>query len=134
MKVKKRSLEEIQFISAPNRTIGEVYSGQTFGALGVTFRIVEMVPAAEQTPRRPHMHEDFEEVIHCLAGRGRVWSEGEWMDLNPGDTILVPPGVMHATFNASDVPVRLLCFFPRPEGVDARVRADFTLTLNSIEE
>jgi mannose-6-phosphate isomerase-like protein (cupin superfamily) len=129
VKIKHRRASEIAFVPAPNRLIGEVYSGQTLGALGVTFRIVELAPAPEQGPRRPHRHLDFEEVMHFLSGQGRIWAEGEWQEVGEGDSVLVPPGVLHATFNTGAEPLRMLCFFPVPDGVDDRQRADFTVTL-----
>jgi len=128
MKIKKRSLEQIDFRPAPNRKIGEVFSEETWGALGVTFRIVDMEPVAEQAPRRPHMHADFEEVIYFMHGRGRIWAAGEWLDVSAGDTVLIPPGVLHATFNVSDESLRLMCFFPVPAGVNARTRGEQYVT------
>lgn len=131
MSIKRRRLRDIQFVDAPNRTIGELFSGVTYDAQGITCRIVDLAPASQQEPRRPHKHLDFEETIHFLAGRGRMWADGRWFDVEAGDTVLVPPGVMHATFNASEEPLRLICFFPVPAGVDARVRGDEFLTLAS---
>lgn len=115
MTIKKRSLNELEFKSLPNRVFGEVFSATMFNAAGVTFRVVDLVPISQQQPRRPHWHEGFEEVIYVLQGRGRMWAEGEWHEVEAGDAILVPARVVHATFNLTDEPLRLLCFFPRPE-------------------
>ncbi len=115
MPIQKRSYADLQFHPAPNRLIGELFSAKTLGAAGVTVRLVEMAPASQQQPRRPHWHEDFEEVIYFLQGNGRTWADGQWVDVQAGDTILVPAGLPHATFNIGDGPLRLLCFFPRPE-------------------
>jgi len=115
MPIQKQRLAEIQFRPAPNRLIGELFSGHTLGAAEVTVRLVEMSPASEQQPRHPHWHEGFEEVIHFLAGNGRTWANGHWIEVQAGDTILIPPGLPHATFNVGDEPLRLLCFFPRAE-------------------
>ena len=130
MKIKKRSLTDINFKPLPNRVFGEVFSAQTFGAQEVTFRIVDLAPLSEQQPRRPHWHENFEEVIYYLQGRGRMWVEGEWCDVAAGDTVLVPPGVVHATFNVTEEPLRLLCFFPRAV-IEPFSFADEYLTLES---
>jgi quercetin dioxygenase-like cupin family protein len=133
MKIKRQRIDDIVFHSAPNRIVGEVFSRQIFGAKEVTFRFVELAPASEQEPRRPHWHEGFEEVIHFLQGRGRIWADGEWHDVTSGDTILIPPGVHHATFNLGEEPMRLLCFFPRPE-IDPVSFADEFVTLEGETE
>ncbi len=113
MPIQKQRMADVEFQAAPNRLIGELFSGQTLGAAEVTVRLVEMARASEQQPRRPHWHEGFEEVIHVLQGNGRTWADGEWTDIQAGDTILIPPGMPHATFNVGEEPLRLLCFFPR---------------------
>lgn len=130
MKIKKRSLADIEFKPLPNRASGELFSAKNFGAQEVTFRIVDLVPLSEQQPRRPHWHEDFEEVIHVLRGQGRMWAEGEWHDVAACDTVLVPPKVVHATFNLTEEPLRLLCFFPRST-IEPFSFADEYLTLES---
>jgi mannose-6-phosphate isomerase-like protein (cupin superfamily) len=133
MKITKRGLEDLSFRPAPNRTIGEVFSAQTSGAQGVTFRIVDLAPLSEQKPRHPHWHDGFEEVIHVLGGRGRMWVEGEWYEAAAGDTILIPAGVVHATFNLENQPLRLLCFFPRPD-IDPFSIVDESVTLDLVAE
>ena len=131
MKITKRRLDDITFRQAPNRDVGEVFSAKSFGAPNVTFRIVDLAPLSMQKPRHPHRHEGFEEVIHFLQGSGRIWAEGEWYDVGAGDTILIPPGVVHATFNVEDRPMRLLCFFPRPD-IDPFSIVDENVTLDLV--
>lgn len=130
MPIQKRHFTDVQYRSAPNRRIGELFSGQALGAAEVTVRLVEMAPASEQQPRRPHWHEGFEEVIHFLQGNGRIWADGQWIDVQAGDTLLVPPGLPHATFNLGDEPLRLLCFFPRAE-IDPAAFSDEFVMLES---
>ncbi len=132
MKVRKRSLNEVESRPAPNRKIREFFSSQTLGAKAVTFRVVDMLPVSQQEPRKPHAHPDFEEVIYVISGRGKFWVEGEWHNIKEGDALLVPAGVMHATFNTTDEPLRLASFFPVAEGVDqTRMRADVFVSLDS---
>jgi mannose-6-phosphate isomerase-like protein (cupin superfamily) len=118
MTIQKRNFADIPPRAAPNRLIRELFSGKSLGAQAITFRVIDMLPAAQQEPRRPHSHPDFEEVIFILSGRGQLWVEGEWHALRPGDAVLVPAGVVHATFNTTDEPLRLASFFPVPAGVD----------------
>lgn len=112
-----RHTNEVPPRAAPNRTIRELVSGAS-GAHGVTLRVVELLPASAQTPRRPHAHPDFEELIYVLAGYGQIWADGALQAVGPGDAVLVPAGTLHATFNTSEEPLRLACFFPTPGGVD----------------
>lgn len=130
MKLKKSSVDDVGAWPAPNRHIRELFSGRTLGAQGVTFRVVDMLPASRQEPRRPHSHPDFEEVIFILSGQGRIWAEGEWLEVRAGDAVLVPPGVVHATFNTTEETLRLASFFPVAEGVDQRTRAAQYVTLD----
>ncbi len=133
MAVRKRSIADLEVVAAPNRLIREVFSAATAGATGLTLRVVDLVPRSEQAERRPHWHEGHEEVIYCLSGAGRIWAEGAWTDIRAGEMVLIPDGIVHATFNLTDEPLRLLCFFPVASGVDGRRRADFTVRLNEPE-
>lgn len=128
MSIQKRRLADIRFRQAPNRLIGELFSGQELGAAEVTVRLVDMAPASEQQPRRPHWHEGFEEVIHFLQGNGRIWADGQWIDVQAGDTLLIPADLPHATFNLGDEPLRLLCFFPR-SAIEPAAFSDQTVML-----
>lgn len=109
---------------APNRSISELISAEAAGARGVTLRVVELVAASAQTPRRPHAHADYEELIYVLEGQGRMWAAGQTVAISRGDAVLVPAGIFHATFNAGETPLRLACFFPVAAGVDDVILAD----------
>ncbi len=129
MMIKKRSLTQMEFTRAPNRKIAELLSASTVGAEQVTLRIVELDPAAQQKPRHPHCHQTFEETIFVLAGKGQLWVEGDWCEMSEGDALLIPRGSYHLVMNATDVPLRLACFFPVAEGVgvDQQEREDILL-------
>ena len=47
-----------------------------------------------------HYHPNQEEVIYVLAGTVEVWVEREKRILNAGDSVFLPPGVIHGAFNA----------------------------------
>lgn len=109
-------------VGLPGRSALEVVAGPT-GAAGVTFRRVEILPEAPgETPRAPHLHRDFEEVIHVLSGHGLTRAGDARIPVGPGDTLLVPAGEPHVTRNTGTGPLVLLCFFPvadiRPGTVD----------------
>ena len=105
-------MREATRLTPPGRVTYEIVSHATTGA-SITLRRVEIPPAGAATSARgQHRHADFEECIHVLSGRGMTTSDGNDVEVGPGDTILVPPGELHATRNIGDEPLVLLCFFP----------------------
>jgi quercetin dioxygenase-like cupin family protein len=99
-------------LGLPGRTALEIVSGEG-GASGITLRKVEIpVPAPGDSPRRRHVHSDFEECIYVLAGEGMTEADSGNYLLKAGDAIVVPAGEKHATRNTGDEPLILLCFFP----------------------
>jgi quercetin dioxygenase-like cupin family protein len=55
-----------------------------------------------------HKHPDQEETIYVLSGEIEQWLEQEKQILRPGDTIFIAVGVVHASFNTSERPAKLL--------------------------
>lgn len=55
-----------------------------------------------------HNHPDQEEVIYCLEGEVEQWIGQECRLLRPGDAVFIAGGGVHASFNRSDRPARLL--------------------------
>ena len=45
-----------------------------------------------------HMHPRQEEVIHCIEGEVEQWLDQEKRILKPGDSVIIPAGVVHASF------------------------------------
>lgn len=54
-----------------------------------------------------HRHPDQEEMIIVKEGRITQFLEGESMELGPGDSVFVPTGTVHASFNDGDETARL---------------------------
>jgi quercetin dioxygenase-like cupin family protein len=99
-------------LGLPGRKSLEIVSGEN-GAKGVTMRLVEIpVPQPGEAPRGPHQHSGHEECIYVLSGQGTTFAETGEYPLQPGDTILIPPGEKHVTRNTGNTPLLLLCFFP----------------------
>jgi mannose-6-phosphate isomerase-like protein (cupin superfamily) len=57
----------------------------------------------------PHRHRVSEELYFILAGRGRMRLGDAEFSIEPGDTILIPPGTVHCLRNIGDETLRLLC-------------------------
>ena len=55
-----------------------------------------------------HRHPNQEEVIYVLDGELEQWVEDERRLLQAGDAVVVPAAVVHASYNVSDRPVKIL--------------------------
>ena len=64
------------------------------GASEVMTYLVELA-AAQQVPLHTHVHE---EVSHLVSGRWTVSIAGQDSELGPGDTAVIPAGVVHASY------------------------------------
>jgi quercetin dioxygenase-like cupin family protein len=47
-----------------------------------------------------HYHPHMEEILYILSGTAEQWVEREKRIMKPGDSIYLPVGLIHATFNA----------------------------------
>ncbi len=54
-----------------------------------------------------HKHPDQEEMILVVAGQVEQWLDREKRILGPGDSVFIPAGVVHASFNAGAADARL---------------------------
>ncbi len=55
-----------------------------------------------------HCHPSMEEILYCVAGRGLQWVGTESHRMEAGDTVHIPRGEAHATFNLYDEPLVFL--------------------------
>lgn len=106
------ALKDSRVMNLPGRHSRELI-GADAGAQCTTLRLVEIAPEKPgETRRGPHVHYDFEEAIHVLKGEGMTRTDAGEFHVAAGDTILVPPGERHATYNIGENTLVLLCFFP----------------------
>jgi quercetin dioxygenase-like cupin family protein len=49
-----------------------------------------------------HYHADQEELIYVISGTLEHWIDREKRIIGPGDSVFMPTGVVHATFNVGD--------------------------------
>jgi len=78
------------------------------GAPVYALRMVEIEPGGHS----PHHNHPYEHENFVVEGRGRVFINGTWHDLKPGDIVFVPPGVEHEYANAGDATFKFLCGIP----------------------
>jgi quercetin dioxygenase-like cupin family protein len=55
-----------------------------------------------------HIHPNQEEHVYVLKGPIEQWLETEKQILSAGDSTFIPANTVHATFNVSDQPVKVL--------------------------
>jgi quercetin dioxygenase-like cupin family protein len=78
------------------------------GAPVYALRMVEIDPGGHS----PHHNHPYEHENFVVEGVGRVFMNGVWHDLKPGDVVLVPPDVEHEYANAGSTPFKFLCGIP----------------------
>lgn len=66
---------------------------------GARFRFEYVAETATPAPA-DHVHADQEESVEVLSGELRCRVGGEEHRLGPGDSLVIPPGVPHAVWNA----------------------------------
>lgn len=102
--------DEIEYREFPGRRSADPFSESGPGAS--TVRQVTIEPVSS---RSPHRHPHSEEVVHVVAGRGRVWLDGSYYDVEPGSWYRIPPGLPHATLANPGERMELVCFFPHDD-------------------
>jgi quercetin dioxygenase-like cupin family protein len=65
-----------------------------------------------------HRHPNQEEVIWVLEGEIEQWVEDERRLLRAGDAVVIPAGVVHASYNVSAEPVRIIAILSPCVGED----------------
>ena len=78
---------------------------------GCSARVVRIAPG----PRTPHRHLHSAEVMYVVDGSGTAWEDDVPTTVGPGDLVVVPAGVPHATVATGTAELVLVCFFPHPE-------------------
>jgi oxalate decarboxylase/phosphoglucose isomerase-like protein (cupin superfamily) len=58
-----------------------------------------------------HKHPGQEEVMYVVSGKVEQWIDKKKRVLGAGDSAFLPPGVVHASFNAGDTDARVMAIF-----------------------
>jgi quercetin dioxygenase-like cupin family protein len=58
-----------------------------------------------------HKHPGQEELMCVVSGKIEQWIDQDKRILGAGDSAFVPPGVVHASFNAGDADARVMVIF-----------------------
>ena len=87
---------------------GRVLIGTKDGAQRFCMRMFEINPGGH-TPFHAH---DWEHEIFVHEGRGMAYKDGEWVAVEKGHVLFIPPNVDHQIKNTSDEPLRIICLIP----------------------
>jgi quercetin dioxygenase-like cupin family protein len=94
--------------SAPGTAIRWLIDDDHDGAPVYSLRMLEVDPGGH-TPLHAH---SFEHENFIVEGEGRVWMDGEWTPLKPGDVVFVPGGMEHSYENTGQTTFKFLCGIP----------------------
>lgn len=74
-----------------------------------------------------HSHDNEEEGMFIISGKGKLIVEGEEQELHPGMAIYVPPGVKHSIVNTGKEELKLVWVYapPLPEHRRKERRNDY---------
>ena len=85
---------------------------ETAGAEDITFAWCRF--EAKISSHKKHIHENAEEVIYILSGKGISGIGDSEAEMCPGDTMFVPRGAVHWFYNPFDEPVEMIFIYTRP--------------------
>lgn len=102
--------EPIQDLEHTKRII--LVDQDTVGAKEITFGYLKWEPRTSFHKR--HVHEDAEEVIYIVSGKGMIGVDQEEFEAGQGDTIWIPRGVVHWAYNPFDETSEMLLVYSRP--------------------
>jgi len=55
-----------------------------------------------------HYHPNMEEILYILSGEAEQWVERQKQRLLPGDSVYLPAGLVHGTYNVSKTTLEFL--------------------------
>jgi len=85
---------------------------KTVGAEDITFAYCKF--EAKTASHKKHVHQDAEEVIYILSGKGISGVNETEVEMRQGETMFVPRGAVHWFYNPFAEPVEMLFIYTRP--------------------
>ena len=102
--------EPIQDLDNATRIV--LVDRDTVGAEDITFAYCRF--EAETSSHKKHTHQNAEEVIYILSGKGISGVGDKEVEMKQGDTMFVPRGAVHWFCNPFSAPVEMLFVYTRP--------------------
>jgi quercetin dioxygenase-like cupin family protein len=75
-----------------------------------------------------HHHPEMEEILYILSGTAEQWIEKEKRIMHPGDSIYLPTGIIHGTFNTGSEPLDFLAVLS-----PAKIKGPVTVEVGDLE-
>ena len=83
----------------------------TVGAEDMTFAYCRF--EAKISSHKKHAHQNAEEIIYILSGKGISGMGETELEMSPGDTMFIPRGAVHWFYNPFDEPFEMICIYSR---------------------
>jgi len=90
------------------RVTGRVVIGKDDGAGTFCMRVFT-VAASGYTPKHSHT---WEHEVFVHSGRGKIFREGEWVDVESGSVLFIPGGEEHQFKNTGNDDFIFICVIP----------------------
>ncbi|UPY37094.1 cupin domain-containing protein [Sediminicoccus sp. KRV36] len=91
--------------------------------------VVEIFTPGGATP--PNTHRAAQEAFLVLRGNGRARAGDAWMEIGPGDTLMLPPGTEHVVENTGTGKLYCLTLMVPDEDFAALIRGGIPVTLDA---
>lgn len=96
----------------PPRVSKILICNKTVGATKISMG-VNVTEVGSKIPM--HCHDDSEEAMFIVSGKGKLIVEGEGeFELTPGTAIFAPCGVKHEIVNTGDEPIKIVWAYAPP--------------------
>jgi quercetin dioxygenase-like cupin family protein len=99
---KKYSGSEFQGVA------GRVVIGKADGAKNFCMRVFELAPGGYSSEDS----HDWEHEVFVYSGQGVVYNNGEWVPVQSGSVIFIPPNEKHQLKNTGHAPFVFVCLIP----------------------
>jgi mannose-6-phosphate isomerase-like protein (cupin superfamily) len=93
--------------------------------------VLEIFDVGGQTPE--NVHQKAFEHFYVLAGRGQAMAGNQTVALQPGDSLLVPPGLMHQIRNIGPSRLYLVTTMVPDEAFSALIRSGIPDRLDELD-
>ena len=107
--MKTRHAQLTPYITRDGTEIRELRHPAVHGEFGARHQSLAEARLPAGARSLPHRHARSEEIYHITAGHGRMMLAGDWFDIAPGDTVVIPPGTEHGLDNTGDATLVVLC-------------------------
>lgn len=107
--LKSRYQEQTGYKTKDESTIRELMHPDVHKELGIERQSLAEARVKPGMKTALHKHQKTEELYHILAGRGLMRLGEDEFEVEPGDTICIPPGTEHCITSIGDQELRILC-------------------------